>query len=155
MTEEYAVDPHIQALRDAFVADNELEIADTQRHIDEAPDEWRRKFHTDQLRRLQARAYPWEDLSTTEIVRSRGPAARVGTAGTSADGQSTEDPHTQAPRDARVVEHERALAKAIAKAERCADEATDEWGRKFYAARVRRLRDMGYPWEDSSGAEMP
>jgi hypothetical protein len=57
------VDPHIQALRDALVAEHEEHIADVQKRADEAAargDEWYRKWHQDDVDRLKAMRYPWD-----------------------------------------------------------------------------------------------
>jgi hypothetical protein len=54
------VDPHIQALRDALIADHEQRIAEEQRAADEASDDWYRKWHQDHAAALRAMPYPWE-----------------------------------------------------------------------------------------------
>jgi hypothetical protein len=57
------VDPQVQALRDLLVADHEATIADIQRRADEAAtrgDEWRRKWHQDDVERLRAIRFPWD-----------------------------------------------------------------------------------------------
>jgi hypothetical protein len=57
------VDPHIQALRDALVADHEQRIAEEQRAADEATDDWYRKWHQDHAAALRAMRYPWEQAT--------------------------------------------------------------------------------------------
>jgi hypothetical protein len=57
-----AVDPYIQLLRNALVAEHEAHIAEVQRRADEAAargDEWYRKWHQDDVERLRAIPYPW------------------------------------------------------------------------------------------------
>ena len=54
------VDPHIQALRDALVAEHEARIAEVERQADEAADDWHRKFHQDRVAELRAMPWPWE-----------------------------------------------------------------------------------------------
>jgi len=57
------VDPHVQVLRDALVAEHEAHIAEVQMRADEAAargDEWYRKWHQDDVDRLKAMPYPWE-----------------------------------------------------------------------------------------------
>jgi hypothetical protein len=57
------VDPHIQALRDALMAEHEAHIAEVQRRVDHAAargSEWFRQWHQDDLDRLKAMRYPWE-----------------------------------------------------------------------------------------------
>jgi len=56
-------DPHIQALRDALVAEHEAVVAEWQHQADEAAgrdDEWLSKWHQDTADRLRAMPYPWE-----------------------------------------------------------------------------------------------
>jgi hypothetical protein len=56
------VDPHIQALRDALVAEHEETVARAQKRADEAAargDEWYRKWHQGLADRLKAMRYPW------------------------------------------------------------------------------------------------
>lgn len=61
------VDPHVQALRDALVAEHEAHIADIQQRADDAAargDEWFRKLHQDDVDRMRAKPYPWETQPT-------------------------------------------------------------------------------------------
>ena len=58
-----AVDPAVQALRDALVAEHEAHIAEVQRRADEAAargDEWYHRFYQDHVAELRAMPYPWE-----------------------------------------------------------------------------------------------
>jgi hypothetical protein len=60
------VDRHVQALRDALVAEHEEHIAEIQRRADEAAargDEWYRRWHQGHLERLKAMRYPWSTTS--------------------------------------------------------------------------------------------
>jgi len=57
------VDRHIQALRDALVAEHEERIAEVQGLADEAAargDLESQRWHLDQVERLKAMPYPWE-----------------------------------------------------------------------------------------------
>ncbi|HEY3261506.1 MAG TPA: hypothetical protein VGJ95_14770 [Pseudonocardiaceae bacterium] len=57
------VDPHIQALRDALVAEHTERIAEVQRWADEAAargDDERQRWHLAHAERLKAMPYPWE-----------------------------------------------------------------------------------------------
>jgi hypothetical protein len=63
MTVDVANDPHIRALREAFVTEDEATIAEVQQRADDAAergDEWYRKWHQDAADRLRAMPYPWE-----------------------------------------------------------------------------------------------
>jgi hypothetical protein len=58
-----APDPHIQALRDARIAEREGRIAEVQRWADEAAaagDEDNHHRNLEQVARLKAMRYPWE-----------------------------------------------------------------------------------------------
>jgi hypothetical protein len=57
------VDRHIQALRDALVAEHEDTVARVQARADEAAargDEWFRRWHQETADDLRAMEYPWE-----------------------------------------------------------------------------------------------
>lgn len=57
------VDPHIQALRDALVAEHEARIAEEQEWADEAAaagDERSHRRILEHIARLKAMPYPWE-----------------------------------------------------------------------------------------------
>jgi len=57
------VDPHIQALRDALVAEHTERIAEVQRWADEAAsrgDVEGQRRHLAHVERLKAMPYPWE-----------------------------------------------------------------------------------------------
>lgn len=59
-----AVDPHIQALRDALVAEHEERIAEVQAWADEAAargNHEAQRRHLAHVNRLKAMPYPWED----------------------------------------------------------------------------------------------
>jgi hypothetical protein len=59
----YNLDEHIQALRNALVAEHEAHIVDVQARADGAAargDDWHRKFHQDQVEELRAMTYPWD-----------------------------------------------------------------------------------------------
>lgn len=62
------VDPHIQVLRDALVADHEQRIAEEQRAADNATDDWYRKWHQDHAAALRAMRYPWDQQKTTDAA---------------------------------------------------------------------------------------
>lgn len=58
-----APDPHIQALRDALIAEHEARIAEVQGWADEAAaagDERNHRRNLEQVARLKAMPYPWE-----------------------------------------------------------------------------------------------
>jgi hypothetical protein len=57
------VDPHIQALRDALVAEHEAHIAEIQRRCDDAAargEEWYQRWYQRQVEDLKAMPYPWD-----------------------------------------------------------------------------------------------
>jgi hypothetical protein len=60
------VDPHIQALRDALVAEHEARIAEVEALADQAAargDLEAQRWHLAHIERLKAMRYPWEDRS--------------------------------------------------------------------------------------------
>ncbi|MGH8573272.1 MAG: hypothetical protein ACREX8_11955 [Gammaproteobacteria bacterium] len=61
------VDRHIQALRDLLVAEHTEHIAEVQRRADEAAargDVANQRWHLDDVERLKAMPYPWEQPAT-------------------------------------------------------------------------------------------
>ena len=54
------VDPHIQALRDALVAEHQARIADVERQAAAAADDWHRELHERRAAELRAMPWPWE-----------------------------------------------------------------------------------------------
>ena len=57
------VDRHVQALRDALVAEHEERIAETQGWADEAAERGDlegQRWYLDRVERLKAMPYPWE-----------------------------------------------------------------------------------------------
>ncbi len=61
-----APDPHIQLLRDALVAEHEARIAEVQRWAEEAAaagDERNHRRNLEQVARLKAMRYPWEQTA--------------------------------------------------------------------------------------------
>jgi hypothetical protein len=59
-----SVDPHVQALRDALVAEHQDRIAEVQQWADEAGaagDLARQRWHLAHVERLKAMPYPWEE----------------------------------------------------------------------------------------------
>jgi hypothetical protein len=54
------VDRHIQALRDALIAEHEDRINEEQRAADQAIDDWYRQWHQDHASALRAMHYPWD-----------------------------------------------------------------------------------------------
>ncbi|HEX5541554.1 MAG TPA: hypothetical protein VFX60_08315 [Micromonospora sp.] len=59
------------------------------------------------------------------------------------------DEHIRAMREALVAEHE----SRIAEVQRWADEASDDWHRRWHLDHVARLRAMRYPWQADREAE--
>jgi hypothetical protein len=60
------VDPHIQALRDALVAEHESRIAEVESSANQAAargDFEAQRWHLAHIERLKAMRYPWEDPS--------------------------------------------------------------------------------------------
>ena len=58
------VDPHVQALRDALVAEHEAYIAEVEGWADQAAargDVETQRWHLAHVDRLKAMRYPWED----------------------------------------------------------------------------------------------
>ncbi len=58
-----ATDVHVQALRDALVAEHEAHIAEIERRASEAAergDEWNHRRNLEHAAQLRAMRYPWE-----------------------------------------------------------------------------------------------
>jgi len=133
------VDRHIQALRDALVAEHQAHIADVQKRADAAAargDEFYRKWHQDDVARLRAKAYPWESPAAGSTAAETG---RIMTTGV--------DSHVQALRDLLVADHEAQIADVQQRADDAATRG-DEWYRKWHQDHVDRMKAMAYPWEN-------